>query len=1113
MSLKRILGCSVCVWALASSSMVWSQSGDAAAQMVQADEAAAERNAMAARRNQLQSPGLQIISDVPIAPQNVLQFHADRLYTAGEDHVVRSYEIVDGRADVSSVRLYRWPAWREERGEIRAMAFSPDGRRMAIAGVDLAGGRVYEFDLASGEISRVGDDLLDSLSAVHYDREGTLWVGTDGGQVATLNSDGMFQLLESERPRASDLAIVLIATRGEEIVALDRRGNLRRFLRGRPIAPPVAIAGVNGLIRDAAVDDNGNVLMIDGMPNQPLLLTRQNKIGRMEGSETRHYRSVCYDVARRKFLASGQQFTPQRSGTFRAHLVLDEVDWSVGEGWVRATPLFESTLQGIPRALAVSPRVAVISDGETGRLWFFHPVQAGGQPSDEISQGIGGGRGIERLVWTEENQLWYAKQRGDGEAAELAIEGFDLPQRRLLEFDERTSPALTPPPQEANGFSVVQDLLGMPRQIVPPEGAAVDLQLDSTDGRVSTMGLWPSSDGRVLAILGHRWGATALEIGRDGRVMWRRKLIGVQGRVTAVALSPDGQFVLCGGSDGTAAMFSLLPWSFHREWGGRAALVGGELQITDVADGSPAWEMGLVGGDRVSFVGYRGQDVTDPAAMAEILRSPSAGALLQVRVSRDGETEFLDLQTRTIQRPLWKLYVDNGEWILWRWRDYFYDCSVEGDSLVGWQVNRSLTQTPTPIAAEQARERFHRPSKLTDLLNLVAMQPEQAAAPEILVPRVNLEVGRQGEHIAATVSLSAEENSLLTEDMAELSIWVGDYRITRWERPSVPFEQRIEIDANLLRSGDNILVARGNTRDRVRGDSRRFVIHRDSPTQERTLWGVAVGISDYKYASEQSQQRSGLELRDLPYPVNDAREMAKLMRSQTHFDNIRVVELIDDRADHLTIYKALAQVAASAQPDDCLLLSLAGHGYCWPDGEDYDPNSFVFITYDAQVATGPQESSAVLPMKPRSGSGSGLEINSLFDALAAIPCRKILLFDACHSGGASEVIRSLTPDLQVGPTVLTAAQRDQTAQESPYKVHGLFTYAILEASERRGQQADENQDRFLSPEEIHRYAATRVPELLEESKIFFTPEVVAAGQDPGFWAPESDAQRPLLRIK
>src|SRR5262249_43910738 len=118
----------------------------------------------------------------------------------------------------------------------------------------------------------------------------------------------------------------------------------------------------------------------------------------------------------------------------------------------------------------------------------------------------------------------------------------------------------------------------------------------------------------------------------------------------------------------------------------------------------------------------------------------------------------------------------------------------------------------------------------------------------------------------------------------------------------------------------------------------------------------------------------------------------------------------------------------------------------------------------------------------------------LQEKLAAIPCRKLLLLDACHSGDVadSNPVRSLTP-LGQGPVILAAADRMQVSLEDPgfgrqlrwfsskRTGQGLFTYAVLIAMTGNLRKTDLDHNGTVEAKEL--YAAVRtdsMPALLRK---------------------------------
>src|SRR5262249_46121581 len=155
-------------------------------------------------------------------------------------------------------------------------------------------------------------------------------------------------------------------------------------------------------------------------------------------------------------------------------------------------------------------------------------------------------------------------------------------------------------------------------------------------------------------------------------------------------------------------------------------------------------------------------------------------------------------------------------------------------------------------------------------------------------------------------------------------------------------------------------------------------------------------------------------------------------------------------------------LAQRVRPDDRLVLYLSGHGDLQ---QQADGSTFVFCcpNYDRQRY-----------------AETGLTSQDLYEALAALPCRKIVFLDACRSGAlAINPVRGLTPGGK-GPTILAACDRSQPSYEHEKFGHGVFTYAILEALDKSFARADRNGDGTLDAEEIFAFVQARMPELLKE---------------------------------
>jgi hypothetical protein len=115
---------------------------------------------------------------------------------------------------------------------------------------------------------------------------------------------------------------------------------------------------------------------------------------------------------------------------------------------------------------------------------------------------------------------------------------------------------------------------------------------------------------------------------------------------------------------------------------------------------------------------------------------------------------------------------------------------------------------------------------------------------------------------------------------------------------------------------------------------------------------------------------------------------------------------------------------------------------------------------------------------PRS---TAITAEELFDGLARVNCRKVVLLDACHSGQASEanLLRRAAPNGQ-GPFIIASCDQSELAYEHPKLQHGLFTYAVLDSLGNGFRKADLDADGVLTAEELFDYTSVQVPSLVRQ---------------------------------
>jgi uncharacterized caspase-like protein len=144
----------------------------------------------------------------------------------------------------------------------------------------------------------------------------------------------------------------------------------------------------------------------------------------------------------------------------------------------------------------------------------------------------------------------------------------------------------------------------------------------------------------------------------------------------------------------------------------------------------------------------------------------------------------------------------------------------------------------------------------------------------------------------------------------------------------------------------------------------------------------------------------------------------------------------------------------------------------------------------------------------------------LYAEIRKLPCRKIILLDACRSGSLrnSDPIRKLAPS-GVGPVIISACEPHQSAVEAPEaqaeiwvegQAKGLFAISLMQGLSTKYQfQADGNHDGVVNAAELVDYTRAEVPKLL--NKLLFGRRDPMTEQYPSAFLPDLERLLPVAR--
>ncbi|MBA4189384.1 MAG: hypothetical protein C0467_15415, partial [Planctomycetaceae bacterium] len=1073
-----------------------------------------------------------------VGTADMVQFTADgsALLAGGDDKVVRVWPHSAAGLDASPdrARVLRWRGWRDQLGGVKCLAASPDGKRVAIGGYGLKISSVAILDRETGETvaitwprTREGG-YHDAVTAIafHPDgkrvgfgtADGTLWLWEpkkldkpEGDRV--WNAPACAGYFDNPKPGQLNFTRGIRFPDADTLLGVSYRGqvtafDLREKLTDDPAAPApkgrtlFEIKGAKGetaFVNNAVWTGDGKWLVIGetGWPYVTLWSADGKQSRRIELPTDHFVRSLAVHPKTAKVAIGVGAALPAVAKKPRFYMEPDD------QIWVYDNPTAEKLAE--PKKLPHPGRAEAMT---------FHPTEdrlaiAGGdadevtlldlaKPEKPVSVVRGNGRRLHGINLSENGEVVAVKTGRNPAATDPNDRAsgpwvrFNIP-RFMPSSSERGN--WIGPLNTAAGWEIVPDTAS--RFIWYAERAKADgtreqlrLQLDpDLDQSPTCYSFVPTPEGKPARVLiGHYYGCSLFELNpervvKDARTgvaeLPRSKLfVGHGAEVNAIAADKTGKWFVTAGSDQTVAAWSLEDWKAEAAFGGSFAVDDGQLTVTAVDIGSPAWEAGLSKGDRIELLAIGGEakfdrrpkrpEVGTAEAAAAALAHPRSGVELFFGwVSPQGDRRATP--SRIKQRPLWKWFPafdDRGritDSIVWMWHgSYYYTASAHGDRMVGWHVNSpDVTGTPEFQPLERYKHLYLRPDVVSKLIGTRSVAEalkealgdnpvkrsfrEVEPSPVELVLK-NTVVRDDGVRLTIAVNPRGNNPDLLPD---RIELWVNDYRFRVWDgKGKEAVREDVTIPAAAFRAGDNHVTVLALNPARGRSEAS-GIVNNPAKAPDPHLTGVAVGINNY--APHRGAVAGVRAFGDLTKAKADAeglsRELLTYRGPGKQFPIGAVTTVLDGAAERKGIMASLAEIKKSGvRPDDLLVVFFAGHGdLLSPTGKPLPPPPM-----GVQARGMPADSGVFVfccpdyaPTKPGTTAITGEE---LFEALSGINCRKLVLLDTCHAGGVIEanVLRRFVPNGQ-GPTVIAACDQSELSFEDNKLGHGVFTYAVLEA--------------------------------------------------------------------
>jgi hypothetical protein len=826
--------------------------------------------------------------------------------------------------------------------------------------------------------------------------------------------------------------------------------------------------------------------------------------------EGEYPRSVAFNATgTRLAVGIGAMVPPGRTGGFLIEGGDRVAVYDLGEKGLSPTGSFEPPYQAECLAFHPSREWLAVAGGPNHEV-TIHDLTRNGR---ELARAAGAGRCLWGVGFSNDGRFGFQVERnpdptGPNQRGRGRWRVFDLDEREFLDRGALGDKPFVPLPavEQAGGWSVKPDETHQYVWYVQDrQKRRYRLELDrDRDGMPQC---YTFLDKPLRLVVGHYYGLSIFELSemyltRDeaGQPLVQRKRLysGHSGPVMAVAAAPreEGkpQWLVSVSRDQTLAAWNLDDWDYQPELGANFILdKNRKLLVQNVALGSPAWMGGLRTGDEVVSLA-RGKDwvfstenwtavgtpikrMGRPESGLEQLRSPRPGENLFFGVRHGGAAHPLPQMISLRQRPLWRFFpAGDREWVLWMWLRPYYLCSTHGDFKVGWHVNHEAGAEPGKVGLfgkpsyyplEEFRGRYEKSEIILPLLRkrsvagLLKNQDESFDSFE--PPEVKIQAERISNDMEADVrcQLTARPRGDSPDQAVHrLELWLNDYKVASLPggSPGESVAKTVSIPGRLLRAGKNHLTLlafnRVEGQDEVRSSAIVTVTSaRPRPARPR-LYGLCVGIGDYSLA----RLASGQPPQNL-HADRDAVQMRQAWTTQTKMYDRPEIKLLTNRtATRQAILKEL-KAFEQLNPDDRVVLFFSGHG----DLQDKGRREFVFICADYNAAN---------------AAATSLSSQELMEAMAKVPCQKVVLLDACHAGGVDPV-RSLTA-LGQGPVILASCAGSEKSLEHNQRELGIFTCGILDALDRDYERAAGRLANPLTAPQLLSYLRIRVRELLRE---------------------------------
>lgn len=589
-----------------------------------------------------------------------------------------------------------------------------------------------------------------------------------------------------------------------------------------------------------------------------------------------------------------------------------------------------------------------------------------------------------------------------------------------------------------------------------------------------------SPDGKTLASGGDDVNDRAIKLWDVAAGRELRTLKGLSGGVRSVAFGPDGKTLAGGDGDHTIKLWDVVSGSELRALKGHTSGVNdvafspdGKTLVSCSADNTiKLWE--VASGSELRTFGGHSDQVTSVAF------SPDASKL--VSGSWDASLKVWDAGSGKELATL--IALDERDWVAIT-PDGMFDGSAEAWKKILWRFN-SNTFDYAPV--EAFFNEFYYPGLITDAFagkvpnasSDITQKDRRQPLLEI-TERDGKVVGKLAErnvtvkiHVSA---IPADQDQKTGSGAQDVRLFRNGSLVKVWRGDVLKGQTSVTLEAAVpIVAGENKFTAYAFNHDNVKSsDAELIVTGAERLKRQGTAYIVAIGIDNYSNP-DYRLNFAGADAKDF------AAEVKRQQESLKRYARIEVIPLADAQATKANITQKLRELAKQVQPEDAVVVFFAGHGTA-------QGNQFYLIPHDLGYQGPRQKLTKAGLQTVVQHSISDRELERLFEGIDA--GQLLLVIDACNSGQALEAEEKRRGPMnskglaqlayEKGMYVMTAAQSYQAAMEASKFGHGFLTYALVEEGLKKGSADREPKNGAIDIREWLNFATDEVPRMQEHN--------------------------------